>query len=745
VPKPVYDNSQIITALTTSDGTAPSIAWAPDIITYSISTGQVGPSHAEYTSEMDGYVAMTLAMEAAAREAFTLWDELIAVDLLEMNDWPEAHIAFNYSSNTGGSTYASYSYWLVDNAPRSQYKFADANIWLADSWTSHDDDSDLYQGGYAISTYLHEIGHALGLTHPGAYNSSATYATDATHEQDTQEYSVMSYFLAGADGSSTDHIGSQGWSYGATPLLHDILAIQAVYGADMTTRTGDTVYGFGSTAGHDAFDFTVNLNPVIAIWDAGGVDRIDASGWNTDQVIDLGGGAFSSLGDLTRNVAIAYGATIEQAVGGGGNDLLTGNDASNVLTGNAGNDTLGGGAGADLLYGNAGADSLDGGSGADVLFGGAGGDSFDGGAGEDWLRFTGAAAGVTLSLLAGTGTGGDAAGDTYTGIENVSGTGFADDLTGSNLDNKIEGEGGNDTLTGNSGHDFLLGGAGDDTIDGGFGNDILRGGAGADVLIGGIGKDWAQYNTATAGVTLSLATGGTGGEAAGDTFSGIENLRGSDFADDLTGDTARNLVLAGAGDDTVTGGGGPDVLHGEAGGDTITGGTDGDELWGGSGADVMDGAGGNDWARYDDSSAGVTVDLAAGTGSGGDAQGDRLANIEFLWGSAFADTLTGDAGVNIIRGGAGDDVIRAGGANDIMEGHGGADIFIFGAGDGIDRIHNFDLAADLIRFDTVVSSFGELTIGDFNGDASVTYGTGDVILLTGIDETLLTAGHFDFV
>ena len=565
---------------------------------------------------------------------------------------------------------------------------------------------------------------------------------------------MLSYFLAGADGGGTDHIGTNGWSYAATPLLHDILALQTVYGANMTTRTGDTVYGFNSTAGHDAFDFDVNINPVIAIWDAGGIDRIDASGWNTDQVIDLGEGAFSSVGHLTRNVAIAYGATIEQAVGGGGNDLLVGNDADNLLTGNDGNDRLEGrdghdilqgGNGTDLLYGDVGNDTLEGGSGADVLFGGAGADQLDGGADEDWLRFASAASGVTLSLLAGTGTGGDAAGDTYLNIENVSGSELGDDLTGSNFDNKIFGKGGDDTITGLSGHDFLLGGAGDDTIDGGFGNDILRGGEGADLLVGGSGKDWAQYNTAIAGVTLSLATGGTGGEAAGDTFDGIENIRGSDFADDLTGDAARNLILAGAGDDDIDGGAGPDVLYGEAGDDTIDGGADGDELWGGAGADALTGGGAFDWARYDDSSAGVTVDLAAGTGFGGDAEGDTLSVIEFLWGSAFADTLTGDNGVNMIRGGGGDDVIRGGGANDILEGHGGFDIFVFGAGDGIDRIHNFDLIADLIRFNAVVSSFADLAIGDFNGDAAVTYGIGDVVLLTGIDSGLVTAGLFDFV
>ncbi len=99
----------------------------------------------------------------------------------------------------------------------------------------------------------------------------------------------------------------------------------------------------------------------------------------------------------------------------------------------------------------------------------------------------------------------------------------------------------------------------------------------------------------------------------------------------------------------------------------------------------------------------------------------------------------------MIRGGAGDDVIRGGGANDVLEGHGGADTFVFGAGDGIDRIHNFDLAADLIRFDSVLSGFGDLAISNFNADAAIAYGPGDVILLTGIDSSLVTADLFDFV
>jgi hypothetical protein len=144
VPKPIYDEAQVVTALTTQDGAAPSLSWSTDIITFSIDTGQIDITNPEYTAEMSGYVAMTAGKVAAAREVFALYDDLIAVDLLEMPDWPSAHITINESSNTGNATYANFSYWLVDNDPRSQYKLADADVWLADSWTTQDEDSDFF-------------------------------------------------------------------------------------------------------------------------------------------------------------------------------------------------------------------------------------------------------------------------------------------------------------------------------------------------------------------------------------------------------------------------------------------------------------------------------------------------------------------------------------------------------------------------------------------------------------------------
>ena len=123
----------------------------------------------------------------------------------------------------------------------------------------------------------------------------------------------------------------------------------------MTTRTGDTVYGFGSNAGA-VYDFAINSDPVLCIWDAGGTDTLVCSGFGQSQLINLTDGLLSNLGGLTGNVSIALGATIENAVGGSGADTINGNPANNTLSGGGNADTFNGGAGLDMLIGGAGGD-----------------------------------------------------------------------------------------------------------------------------------------------------------------------------------------------------------------------------------------------------------------------------------------------------------------------------------------------------------------------------------------------------
>ena len=242
----------------------------------------------------------------------------------------------------------------------------------------------------------------------------------------------------------------------------------------------------------------------------------------------------------------------------------------------------------------------------------------------------------------------DPSGSSYqTHTYSVVGTGGLDRLT------FAESGAENDTI-GAALDNVTLVAASSDTLDGGSGNDTLIGGAGADILIGGAGIDTADYSTSANSVTVNLATNvNTGGDAQGDTLTGIENVTGSANADVLTGDVNANVIAGGAGNDIIVGG---------------------------AGADTLDGGTGTDTVDYSASSAAVTVNLAnAGAQSGGDAAGDILANFENITGSAYNDTLTGDANANSITGGAGNDTIAGGAGADTLDGGTGTDTVDYSA------------------------------------------------------------------
>jgi Ca2+-binding RTX toxin-like protein len=517
--------------------------------------------------------------------------------------------------------------------------------------------------------------------------------------------------------------------YGASAAAIIITANSTGIGGD---AQGDVISGIEQAVGSGLNDGITGFSTVFggagndSITGTTGADSLD--GGDGDDTIDGGTGADSIIGGAGTDTATYAAATAAVAaslttgtgtVGEAAGDTLnaienlTGSAFNDTLTGDTGNNVLTGGAGDDSLSGLAGVDTLLGGDGNDTLAGGAGADRIDGGAGIDTVDYSASSAGVNVEIFSNIAeSGGDAQGDLLISIENVTGSAFNDTLSAF---------AGNNLFDGGAGDDFINDtDVGNDTLLGGDGNDTLEGGRGADSLVGGAGIDQAVYRNSSGPVVVSLATGtGTGADAQGDTLTGIENLLGGTGTDTLTGDENANVLNSGDAQQFTV-----EVLSGLGGNDTLITGFGNDILDGGTGADSIDGGGNTDTAIYVASTAAVAVNLTTGVGTGGDAQGDRLTNIENLTGSAFNDTLTGDAGNNLLNGGAGDDSLSGldgldqlfgGDSNDTLEGGVGTDTIDGGAGIDTATYATSSAAVNVNISDTARESGGDAG-SSFGGD-----------------------------
>jgi Ca2+-binding RTX toxin-like protein len=292
----------------------------------------------------------------------------------------------------------------------------------------------------------------------------------------------------------------------------------------------------------------------------------------------------------------------------------------------------------------------------------------------------------------------------------VVGTSENDELFGTQERDTIKGHGGDDVLRGDRGRDVLSGGRGNDIVEGGKGGDEMHGGAGIDTL---------SYSRSKLGVDVILNPDGSisvdfsDGEAVGDTAIGFENITGSGDVDFLGGNDLAN-VLKGRG-------GRVDDIYGNGGNDKLFGGRSIDNLFGGDGADLIDGGHGGDAAYYWASAAGVTINLGrdgkGGTGSGGEAEGDRLTSIERVYGSEHADILNGNNLTNSLHGESGNDTLRGRAGDDRLNGGLGDDTLVGGRGN--DHFQ-FIAAIGLVR--------GHDTIEDFKAGP----GKGDVLEVEGL-------------
>lgn len=469
------------------------------------------------------------------------------------------------------------------------------------------------------------------------------------------------------------------------------------------------------------------------------VVTVDLSAGNVKlDLVD--GSMFRTSGNLTLVSGVADAELL-----GVGNLTLRGNAAGNYLAGNNGS---------NFLFGNAGADTLSGGDGTDYLIGGAGADRLNGGAGTDRAQYHQSATGLRVDLQFVSTNSGEAAGDTFTSIEDIFGS-FYDDL--------LFGDGNANALIGATGDDQLYGRGGNDRLAGGDGDDRLIGGPGADQMDGGAGTDWAQYHQAAAGLRADLVYRSTNtGEAAGDSYFRVENLFGSRYADFLFGDNAANTVAGHLGDDQ---------LYGRGGNDRLVGADGNDRLIGGEGADQLDGGAGSDWAQYHQASSGVRADLLSPSGNNGEATGDTFVSVENLFGSRYNDVLLGTHGANTISGqmgsdallgrggndrlagGDGNDTLDGGSGRDTMVGGNGSDTFVFRFGSRADEVSDFSIAGgDRLALDdafwpgtltaaSVVSAYASVSGGDVVFD----FGGGNVLTLEGLGSTVGLDAQIDFV
>ena len=463
---------------------------------------------------------LTLQGKTLARWAMQAWEQIADIRFEEVTR--AAQITFD--DNQSGAFASTFIDWNGG--------ITSSTINVDDGWIR---DYGATIEGYAFSTYIHEIGHALGLGHMGAYNGNAQYGSDQTFTNDSWQVSVMSYF-----NQAENHTVEASRASVITPMMADILAIQNLYGASQRSA-GDTVWGPNATMGGYMGTFLQGLggastdgvydggSVAYTIFDAGGHDLWDLSHSSRAARVDMRAEQYSDVGGLVGNVGLARGTVIEDVKTGAGNDTITGNDANNAIHSGLGDDQIDAGAGDDLLEGGLGADVLFGRDGNDLIRGGGSeGQTFDwlyGGDGDDTLQ-----GGFGFDQLFG-----------EAGNDILNGGAQADNLLGGLGNDTLLGEGGLDRLLGGLGDDFIAGGDGNDGHFGQAGNDTMLGGAGNDRFFGGIGDDWIfgglGDDTISADAGFDVLFGGMGN----DLLSGRFNADRFVFADGHGQDTVTDF------------------------------------------------------------------------------------------------------------------------------------------------------------------------------------------------------------
>jgi hypothetical protein len=492
-------------------------------------------------------------------------------------------------------------------------------------------------------------------------------------------------------------------------------------GNDVISFAGDSSSAKDITHGTLSHDIDGGTNLGAALFGAQGNDTLTGS---SDDDIFVGGSGSDTINGGSGFDKVTYAG---DSAAGGSAGITVNVSAGTIVDGFGATDNI---SSIELFEGTNSADTFSAsGTSSFVRFAGLGGsDTFTGSSTDDELDYShdsdnGGSAGITINLASGTATDGFGNTDTFSSIEMVRGTNSADTMTGGGNDSfeRFRGLGGADTFIGTTGgfqsidysHDNFFGGGSAVTVNfstntavDGFGatdtfsninrargtefNDTFiagssgfrfRGLDGADTFTGGAGSDRIEYTSdssfgGTAGVTVNLSTGtAVDGFGKTDTFTSIEQVRGTNQADTLTGGSGSFEMFEGmGGNDTIDGGAGTDRVSYE-----------------------------NEHFFGSTSTASVTVNLSTGTATDTFGNTDTLSNIEEATGTANADTLTGDANSNTLIGLGGADTLSGGAGSDSFRVQSNSDVV---SGESIDG----GTGTDTIKADSTSVTTLDLTV-----------------------------------
>ncbi|UTW59771.1 matrixin family metalloprotease [Kordiimonas sp. SCSIO 12603] len=532
---------------------------------------------------------------------------------------------------------------------------------------------------------LHELGHALGLSHPSSEFPDQFFGAEFT-------LLVPSFQSAFFDGVTSADLFPTTFGYA------DILTLRHLYDGLDTAFSGD-----------DTYVFDLSNRYFETIYDLGGTDTIQITGTGAGVDINLTpnqdflGGAFINVGTTIRyfgggqvvgtrtdTVFVSPETVIENIIASVEDDRIVGNTANNRIEGGEGEDTVQGADGNDRIRGDGGDDRLQGNAGNDFIVGGTGDDTVSAGEGDD-------------EVFAGSGD------------------------TGNDL---VVGESGNDILAGGGGNDLLVGGTFTGQVDGLVAFEDISSAAGSDTLFGGSGNDTligAKFDDADGDFIVDAGELVFSASSSNAIFAGTgdDQIYGDAGSDVLGGGIGDDTVLAGDGNDVIFGGRDTngttlnDVLNGEDGNDEIFASFGNDSVFGGAGNDTIFGGSGND-----------TID-----GGSGD---DDIFN------SAGNDTVTGGSGDDTLRANAGDDQLTGGDGSDtfFFTAGGGQDtVTDFNVQEDILDLSN--TSTDFLNLGAVTAASSETIVDGISG-VLIDLGSGDTVFLQGITLESLNNVGFTF-